>query len=329
MLDFAHRRTNRFSFLWKLSLLVVSVLSWRAGTVQGQTSNPRLNWSQEHILQVQESIRDAEAQHSPQARQGALWAELALAYWNATEFVKAEDAYSKSLQLLKTAPSSAAQYASTLEDLASLYLTYGRLADAESTAKQAFAARKKLGSPMEIAISQVHLAAIALVRHQFKKAEQLSESGVVTLQSVASPPKTGMLSGFITLTYARCSNKHCSEGSNSAQQAVAFAEKNFEPESAPIGFALETRGFAEWKSGAKQEGERDMQEAIRILQRTLAPADPRLAGVMLQYKSYLVEAGRQEEAHVVAQQISSVTRQAGVSCANCAVGVHTLVNGVR
>ncbi|MGC2400930.1 MAG: hypothetical protein WA510_14150 [Acidobacteriaceae bacterium] len=320
-------RTIMFASRWKLTLLLISILFSRPVMVPGQTTNARLAWSQARIVQVQELIRSAEAQHLPQGQQGALWAELALAYWNATDFVKAEDAYSKSLHLLKSAPSAAAQYASVLEDLASLYLSYGRVADAENLAKQAYATRRKMDNPIDIALSQLHLANIALVRHQFKKSEQLSQRGMQTLQSASNPPKTGMLSGFITLTYARCSRKHCSEGMSDAQQAVAFANRNFEPESAPIGFALETRGFAEWKSGASQDGERDMQEAIRILQKTLAPADPRLGGVMLQYRSYLVEADRPAEARDIEQRVSTMNRQAGVSCANCAVGVNTLVQG--
>lgn len=329
MLFVSHHRTYLLELRWKLSLLLITVLLSCAGTVRGQTTNAQLAWSQARIVQVLGLIRNAQTQHLPEAQQGALWAELALAYWSATDFVKAEDAYVKSLHLLKNAPSAGAKYAATLEELASLYLTYGRLQDADSAAKQAFAARRKLGNPVEIAVSQIHLANIALVQHQFKKADQLSQRGMETLQSASDPPRTGLLSGFITLTYARCSRKRCGEGFKDAQQAIAFANKNFEPESAPIGFARETLGFAEWKSGAKQDGERDMLEGIRILRKTLAPADPRLAGAMLQYRAYLVEADRPAEARDIQQQVSSMTRQAGIYCSNCAVSVNSLSNGLR
>ena len=67
----------------------------------------------------------------------------------------------------------------------------------------------------------------------------------------------------------------------SAQQAVAFANKNFEPESAAVGFALETLGFAEWKTGAVEDGEKAMLHGIQILRTKLAPADPRVAGALL------------------------------------------------
>ncbi len=61
-----------------------------------------------------------------------------------------------------------------------------------------------------------------------------------------------------------------------AQQALAFANSNFEPESAAVGFALEAIGFAEWKSGEMQEGEKAMLHGIQILRTKLVPADPRL-----------------------------------------------------
>jgi tetratricopeptide (TPR) repeat protein len=308
--------------LWILILLVAFLLLSRPVRMMGQNTNER-------IVGIQQLIQDAEARHLPLAQQGELWAELALAYWNGTDLVRAEDAYSKSLRLLKTDPSKTSEYASRLEDLASLYLSYGRVAEAEATAKQAFAVRKKVGEPVNIAISQIHMANIALARHQFKKAEQLSQRGSETLLAAANPPKTSMLSGFITLAYARCSDKHCSQGFRDAQQAVAYAEKNFASETAPIGFSLETRGYAEWKSGAKSEAEKDMQEAIRILRRTLVPADPRLAGVMLQYRSFLVEAERPAEARDIQQEVSSMTRQAGIYCPNCAVGVNTLARGMQ
>jgi tetratricopeptide (TPR) repeat protein len=104
---------------------------------------------------------------------------------------KAEDAYNRSLHLLKTAPSARAVYASTLDNLASLYLIYGRVDDAESARKQALTVREKLGNQSDIAVSRIHLADIALARHQFKKAERLAQRGIEEMESSLNPPKQG------------------------------------------------------------------------------------------------------------------------------------------
>jgi tetratricopeptide (TPR) repeat protein len=313
----------------KVYLLFLIAFILNVGLVRGQASNAQTNSSQVRIDQDLELIRTAEQNHFPEGQRAVLWKNLALHYHAASEFLKAEDAYNRALHLLQTAPSARAEYASTLDDLASLYLTYGRLEDAESAMKQALKVRQKLGNPTDLAVSKVHLADIALVRHQFKKAEHLALRALEGMESSPNPPKTGMLSAFITLTYARCSRGHCSEGLMNADQAVDYAHKNSEPESAADGFALETLGFAKWKSGARQDGEKAMLQALQILRTKLAPADPRLAGAMLQYRAYLMEANRQAEAEEIHEQVVRMTRQAGVFCQGCAISVNSLSNTLR
>jgi tetratricopeptide (TPR) repeat protein len=309
-------------------LLLIAFLS-NVDLVRAQTSNVQPISSQVRIDQTLELIRTADQNHLSQTPRAVLWKNLALNYHSASDFPKAEDAYNKALHLLKTAPSDRAEYASTLDDLASLYLTYGRLDDSESTMKQALKVRQKLGNPADLGVSEVHLSDIALVRHQYKKAERLAQRGLEGMESSSDPPKTGMLSAFITLTYALCSRGHCDEGLMNAKQAVDFAQKNSESGSVADGFALETLGFAEWKNGTKQDGEKAMLQALQILRTKLAPADPRLAGAMMQYRAYLLEANRQAEAQEIHEEVTRMTRQAGVFCQGCAVSVNSLSTTLR
>jgi tetratricopeptide (TPR) repeat protein len=313
----------------KVCLVLITALSLSTRLVWSQTSAPQTASSQGRIARDLELIRIAEQKHLPDVEQGALWDQLALEYYGATEFVKAEDAYNRSLHLLKTAPSAKEEYASTLDNLASLYLIYGRLDDAENARKQALQVRRKLSNPTDIAVSEVHLADIALARHKFKKAEQLALRGLAGLESSLNPPGAGMFSALVTLTYARCSLGHCEEGLMNAEQAVAFAKQNSEPESAVTGFALETLGFAEWKTGATQDGEKAMLEGIQILRTKVAPSDPRLAGAMLQYKAYLVAIKRPMEAREIQDQVERMTSQAGAYCAGCVVSVYSLSKTLR
>jgi hypothetical protein len=308
-----------------LSLILLTALrfSW------AQTSNPQVTSSHARIAQDLELIRAAEQQHLPAARAGALWAELGAEYQHATKFPQAEDAYNRSLHLLKTAPAAGEEYAATLDNLAALYLIYGRVDDAESSRKQALMVRQKLGNISGIGVSHIHLADIALARHQFEKAEKLALQGMEEMKSSSNPPREGMLSGLITVTYARCSRGHCDEGLTNAEQAVVFANTHFEPGSAAAGFALETLGFAKWKSGATHDGEVAMVQGIQILQTKLAPADPRLGGAMLQYRAYLIAEDRQAEAQEIREQVGNMTREAGVYCSDCAVSVNSLSKTLR
>jgi hypothetical protein len=308
-------------------LLIALILS--ACTCWAQTPEPGAASSPARIARDIELIRIAEQDHRPDAERGALWTQLALEYQYTADFLKAEDAYNKSLHLLKTAPAARAEYATTLECLAALYLIYDRIDDAESVRKQALAVRKKLGNLSDTGLSQIHLANIAIARHQYRKAEQIALRGMKEMESSSSPPRVGMVTGLITLTYARCMHGDSSEGLMSAQQAVAFANGHFEPESAAQGFALGALGLAQWKSGAVEDGEKAMLHGIRILRAKLVPADPRLAGALLQYSDYLAATSRRVEAQVIHAEVDRMASQNGSFCPTCTVSVYSLSNTLR
>jgi len=122
-------------------LLLIAFLS-NVHLVRAQTSNVQTISSQARIDQTLDLLRTADQNHLSQAQRAVLWKNLALNYHSASDFPKAEDAYNRALHLLKPVPSDRTEYASTLDDLASLYLTYGRLDDAESSMKQALKVRQ-------------------------------------------------------------------------------------------------------------------------------------------------------------------------------------------
>jgi tetratricopeptide (TPR) repeat protein len=297
------------------------LLTWFLTTsfMSGRAEGPKADASTSRLLQA---IRVAEEHRAPDAERGALLTELGIAYALAADFPHAEEAYSKALLLLRNEPPGEGVYAATLEDLAALYLTFGHPDAAESTIKQALAVRQQGGDPLRVAICRIHDADVALVRHHYKTAEWMAGEAMEVLVPASGAPPGAILSGWITLSYARCGRKHFAEALDDGRRAVAFAERSFPQESAAVGFALETLGHAEWKRGAKAEGERHMQEAIRILRSRLAPADPRLAGVLLQYHDYLVDVHRMDEARAVQEQMRTF-------CSSCTVSVTTLARGAR
>jgi tetratricopeptide (TPR) repeat protein len=313
----------------KVSFLLLTALSLSVVVAGAQTSEPQSATAQVRIARDMELIQIAEQQRRPEADRGALWAQVASDYQYAAEFLKAEDAYNKSLHLLKTAPAAKAEYAATLESLSTLYLLYGRIDDAESVRKRALAVREKLGDRFEVGRSLIHLANVAIARRQFKKAERLSLQGMEEMASSSNPPKAGILSGLITVTYAHCMRGHCDEGLTSAQQGIALANSNFVPDSAAVGFALETLGFAEWKTGAGQEAETAMLHGIQILRTKLVPSDPRLRGALLQYGNFLAETGRRVEAQEIHEEVGRMTSQTGTVCPACTVSVYSLSKTLR
>jgi ATP/maltotriose-dependent transcriptional regulator MalT len=313
----------------RVSLLLLTALSLSVCAAWAQTSDPQSASAQVRIARDMELIQIAEQEHRPDAERGALWAQLASEYQYAAEFLKAEDAYNKSLHLLKTAPSAKTEYAGTLESLATLYLLYGHVDEAESVRKQALAVHKKLGNRFDIGLSQIHLANVAIARRQFKKAERLSLRGMEEMESSPNPPRAGILSGLITVTYAQCLRGHCDQGLTRAQQGLAFVNSHFVPESVAVGFALETLGFAEWKTGAGQEAEKAMLHGIQILRTNLVPADPRLRGALVQYGNYLTATNRRVEAQEIHEEVERMTSQPGTVCPACTVSVYSLSKALR
>jgi tetratricopeptide (TPR) repeat protein len=322
-------RAYRPYFHLRGSLLLLIAMSLSVCAARAQTSEPLIATSPAQIERDIELIRIAEQQHSPDAERGALWTQLALDYQYAADFLKAEDAYNKSLHLLKTVPSARAEYATTLECLAALYLIYSHVDDAERVRKQALAVREKLGNRSDIGLSQIHLANIAIARRQFKKAERTALQGMEEMESSSHPPRVGMLTGFITVAYARCMQGNTGGGLMSAQQALAFANDHFQPESAAVGFALGVLGLAEWKNGNTQAAEKAMLHGIQILRAKLAPADPRLAGALLQYHDYLIASSRRVEAQVIHEEVDRMNSQSGIYCPGCTVSVSSLSRAMR
>lgn len=313
----------------RVSLVLLCALSVSVYTASAQASEPQSASAQERIARDLELIQIAEQQRRPNADRGALWAQLASEYQYTAEFLKAEDAYNKALHLLKSEPEAKAEYTATLESLATLYLLFSRVDEAESIWKRALAVREKMGDSSDIGLIEIHLANVAIARRQYKKAERLSLLGLEETESSSNPPRTGILYALITVTFARCLRGHCAEGLTSAQQALAVANSRFEPGSAAAGFALETLGFAEWKTGEVQEGEKAMLRGIQILRTKLVPADPRLRGALVQYREYLIAAKRRVEAQEINEEVERMNRQTGTFCSTCTVSVDSLSKALR
>jgi tetratricopeptide (TPR) repeat protein len=313
----------------RVSFVLLAALSLGVCAASAQTSEPQSASAQVRIARDMQLIQIAEQQQRPNAERGALWAQLASEYQYTAEFLKAEDAYNKALHLLKSEPAAKAEYAATLESLATLYLLFNRVDEAESVRKHAITVLEKLGNSPDIGLSQVHLANVAIARRQYKKAERLSVLGLKEMESSSNAPRAGILSGLITVTYARCLRGHCAEGLTSAQQALAVANSRFEPGSAAVGFALETLGFAEWKTGQGEEGEKSMLRGIQILRTTLVPADPRLRGALHQYQKYLIAANRRVEAQEINDEVERTASQTGMFCSTCTVSVDSLSKTLR
>ncbi len=313
-----HQRNSCVRF-WTLSLIFNSVLACSAQTQQAL---------RERIAQDMELIKTAQRQHLPEERIGYQWAVLASEYRKAGDFTASEDAYFKALTLLEQSPAVARNYATTLDNLAMLYLIYGRLDEAERYNRKSATIRSGLGYPLDEARSEQHTAEIALAKHNFKDVEEKATRALEVMTRLNDPEKADILSSLNALAFARCSRQACAQGMEDAQRSLNLARSSFGEESEATGHSLMAVGFAEWKLGKLDEADGTMRSAIRILQAQEGAESRGVLLAMVQYRNYLKAVHRNGDAENISREVSLAMHRQTSSCASC-INVHSLSNAMR
>jgi len=254
---------------------------------------------------------------------GRLWAHLGIDYEDEAEFTKAESAYNHSLKILKALPAGAADYVNALDNLGSMYLRMGNLAEAEHCSKNSLAARQKMGNELQVARGKWHLAEVELGSHRAKEARQESLEAYNEMVALKDPLTNDLVSALITLVYAECSGDSCKDGIAHAKQSLTLARTVSPSDTIMIGQALLALGFAEWKTGMKDGPDKEMRESIDIFKAQQLRGRVYVLSAMEQYRTYLHAVHREPEAQQLASEEAKLKEQ-GSNCANCTVSVYSL-----
>jgi tetratricopeptide (TPR) repeat protein len=288
----------------------------------GAVAQMTATWSAK-IADELEQIRIGEQRPFTPQQLGVMWSLLASDYQEAMEFSRAEDAYGRSLVLLKGIPAAVRDYAATLDNLGALYMVTGRLDEAEACRKKALAERQRLGNALDIALSHELGAEVSLLRRRFKEAQREAAEALRVLDANPAANKFAVVSTLLTLVYARCLQNDCSSGDKDGARAVMLASREFGPDSLVWGQALMAHGFAKGKMGEMQEAEKMMLQGIQTIKARLPSRDPRVAGGLLQYRDFLAGAHRKEEAKQVEREVADLKSE-HPSCNGCTVSVYAL-----
>ena len=308
----------RFAQTYRISLLLVFCTCVASAQTQSLTASDR-------IAQDREQIHIAQSQHSGDSRLGYLWGVLADDYRRAADFLQSEDAYNRSIQLLKSASGDKTNYATALDNMGNLYLIYARTDEAWICAKKALVIRKQLGNQFHIAMSLKHMADIDVARHRFKDAEKEATEAADTLLSSEAPPGLEAAALLQTLSYIHCKQNTCDQGIKDAEHAYAISRDISGPDSLQVGLALEALGFAQWRAGQTHTAETSMLRSIEILKNQTVPGDPLLFWCMSEYRDYLQAMHRKPEAKRLDAQLADLQRP----CSSCSVSVYSLSNAMR
>lgn len=314
-----HRRNLCVQF-WTLALIFNFAL-----VSMGPTQQISETTTAENIERDRRTIQQAELQHLSDDRIGYFWAVLAAEYSKGGDFTASEDAYFKALKLLDYSDASSRNYATALDNLAMLYLIYGRLDEAELYNRRSAKIRRGLGYPLDEARGEQHMAEINLARHRFKAAEEEAARALAVMERLDDPEKLNIVSALNALAFARCSRRACEQGLQDAQRSLAVARTFFGDESALTAHAWMAIGFAEWKQGRLEEAERAMRLGIQMI-KTKERQESRVVPLaMMEYRNFLKAVHRDRDAETVDREISQAIQQEAPTCATC-VSVRTLAS---
>jgi ATP/maltotriose-dependent transcriptional regulator MalT len=246
-------------FVFALFAIAVAVLACTA-SVQAQPSPG----STTRVDVLRSQIKSAEEGHAGGEQLGTLWLQLAGEYQERFELPQAEDAFTHSISLLRSAATQPG-YAYSLDGLGWVYFATGRPADARNCFRRALEIYQALGDSAQVAKSHEKIAEVLFAEGRYREGEAESSEGLKELRSELQPDLVEMAAALLLHSYALCFQGRCTAALDEVNRAMTLAQSIFPANSFEISQVWMARGFDQWKSGSPDEGERSMREALRLL----------------------------------------------------------------
>jgi tetratricopeptide (TPR) repeat protein len=314
------RRTTRFIFALLAMALTVAACAISAQTQPSPTSTTR-------VEALRSQIVSATDRHASAEELGTLWLRLGDEYQRRFELAQAEDAFTRSVSLLR---SSATQpvYADSLEGLGLLYFETGRPAEAENCMRKALGMYETLGDRARTAVLHESIAMGLVFERRFREGEAESFRAIGELQAQSQPDLVEMAEALVTHSYALCFQGRCKAALEDADRAMAVAQSVLPAESTAIVAVWLARGFDLWKSGSVEEGGAALREAIRIVNDRTDLPHPLLVNsqlvVLRQYAAYLKATHRKPQAALMEAEIRQLESERTAVCDRCTIDAAAL-----
>jgi tetratricopeptide (TPR) repeat protein len=307
-----------------LSIGLVFLLATRVGLSQEQNS-----LELERVEALQAKIRSAVDQHANPEQVGTLWLSLAKRFLGYLELEKAEDAFARAIHLLRDT-SLQTQYADSLDGIARVYLTLGRLGEARSFLTKSLETYAKLKAESNVASIHVALGIVQLASHKYREAEIESATALKIFESEASPDPAEISAAYLLHARAICGEGRCSSALDDILRArSAIASKSPENSIEMISIWM-IKGQIQIQAGLQAEGEQAIDEGLRLLQsRTDLPHPVSVAlelAILRVQASSLRAAHRKQEAKRTEDQIARIEAEQPATCRGCTVSAAALLS---
>jgi tetratricopeptide (TPR) repeat protein len=303
------------------SISFVLALAAISGALQASVGESTLAEKIGRDLQL---IHAGEAEKLPPLDMGRFWARLASDYEQAGEFAKSESAYNRTLELLDKVPNAILEYAATLDNLGLLYLVEGNFDAAEVCRKRSYAIREKTGDVLAIARGALMLAEVDVARNRFEEAQKRASEAYAAMVAQNDQFVSERVATLTVLSFASCKNNQCALGVESGREAKRQALTELPADHFLLGGALIALGYAEWKTGLKDEAGEELQEGVRILRESVTQGPSNLLIALNVYSDYLKDVHRAAEADEISKEEKALRSKPTHTCANCTVSVYGL-----
>jgi tetratricopeptide (TPR) repeat protein len=305
-----------------VSLISALLLSHCAiGQTKSQAAGDGTSFKQDVLHQIallQQAAREDEAANAGDIKLGRIYSQLGLYFEDTAQWDRSEAALKHAVSLFRHAREKDGELAATIDQLGCLYVTTGRLREAEREEQEALKLREALNDRLQIARSWVDLAALYLAKNKADKARDFAQEALAEFEANRSAAPFDRVSARYTLALAFCSTKNCPAAIPVMKDAIEEARANLQPKEFPIGFGEFILGYAYWKSGNMGDAGLYLRRGTAAMAELLGWGHPSYVAALRKYAQYLREDKDMEAANVVERQIRQV---------EAVVDVHSIQSG--
>jgi tetratricopeptide (TPR) repeat protein len=215
-------------------------------------------------IAILEPMLRLDAQTFTEVERGAAWDLLGSSYQDLEIFDRARQAYGKAIETLRSIPSAQAQYAATLNNLATMEQTLGQKDSARAISEKARHIYEQLRDPAGIAIASTNLASLAYAQKDFKTARRSLATALQEAQATTRLKDDDFAAMYAVMSALALHDRKYEEAISSIQRAIDRWIHSHGPSYLMLATGYLLRAQALAKSGDYARALADAQHAITI-----------------------------------------------------------------
>jgi tetratricopeptide (TPR) repeat protein len=257
---------------------------------------------------------------------GKLWLLLANRYRDRFELDRAGDAYAHAIHLLGNT-SSQSNYAESLYGIGDVYVAVGRLREARKCLTKSLDIYTTLNDEANMVRLHLSLGSELLAEHKYREAEVESTAAI---ESGPDAYVSDVSMAYLTRSRAVCAQGRCRFALDDVSKAHSLVLNRFQENSIEMISIWLVQGQIQMKVGLEAEGQKSMEQALRLVQSRTDLPMPYLVALELvilrTQRATLKAAHRKEEAKNAEAQIRRIETESPAACNGCTVSAAELIS---